>query len=73
MNNLLEDSDQVFEWAKLYSTSVASIIAWGFRAKDFNSFWYKDFFEFMDKVSDHCLYTKKKETATNSHLVARGN
>jgi hypothetical protein len=65
MNNLLEDSDQVFEWAKLYSTSVASIIAWGFRAKDLNSFWYKDFFEFMDKVCEYCLlYAKRKE---NSH------
>ncbi|KFY55956.1 hypothetical protein V496_06863 [Pseudogymnoascus sp. VKM F-4515 (FW-2607)] len=49
MNNLLDDPDQIFEWAKLYSTSVASIIAWGFRAKDFNSFWFKDFFHFMDK------------------------
>lgn len=49
LNNILQDPDKVFDWAKLYSTSVAAVISWGFRAKDFNSFWYKDFYDFMEK------------------------
>jgi len=50
MNNLLEQPDRVFDSARLYASSVASIIAWGFRAKDFDSFFYKDFYHFVDQV-----------------------
>jgi len=50
MNHLLEHPDRIFDYARLYAASVASIIAWGFRAKDFDSFFYKDFYEFVEEV-----------------------
>lgn len=50
MNNLLNDPSKSFDYARLYAASVASILAWGFRAKDFESFFYKDFYAFVDQV-----------------------
>ena len=50
MNNLLRHPNQSFDYARLYASSVASILAWGFRAKDFDSFFYKDFYDFVDQV-----------------------
>lgn len=50
MNNLVEDPNRVFDFARLYASSVAAILAWGFRAKDFDSFFYKDFYDFVDQV-----------------------
>lgn len=53
LNNLLKHPDKAFDYARLYASSVASILAWGFRAKDFDSFFYKDFYDFVDQVSQH--------------------
>ena len=50
MNNILQHPDKAFDYARLYASSVASILAWGFRAKDFDSFFYKDFYDFVDQV-----------------------
>lgn len=54
MNNLLHHPNQSFDYARLYASSVASILSWGFRAKDFESFFYKDFYEFVDQASHLC-------------------
>lgn len=51
MNNLLDDPDNLFELARLYPVSVATSLVYGHRAKDLNSFWYKDFFHMMEQVS----------------------
>jgi hypothetical protein len=50
MNNLVSDPDNVFNYAKLYAASVASILAWGFRAKNFDSFFFKDFYNLTDQA-----------------------
>ncbi|KAF4474647.1 cytochrome P450 oxidoreductase [Fusarium agapanthi] len=42
MSNLLRDPDNFFSYSRLYATSVASILAWGFRAKTLESWWFKD-------------------------------
>ncbi|POR38186.1 O-methylsterigmatocystin oxidoreductase [Tolypocladium paradoxum] len=42
MNNLLRDPDNFFQYSRLYASSVAAILAWGFRAKTLDSFWFKD-------------------------------
>lgn len=56
MNNIVHHPDRMFDYTRLYASSVASIIVWGFRAKDFDSFFYKDFYNFVDQVSKHsCL------------------
>jgi hypothetical protein len=55
MNNLLEHPDKAFDYARLYASSVAAILAWGFRAKDFSSFFYKDFYDFVDQVSRNLI------------------
>jgi hypothetical protein len=49
MKNVLENPTQVFEYAKLYSASVAAVIVWGQRATKLDSFWSKGFYDFMDK------------------------
>lgn len=54
MNNLLDHPDKAFDYARLYASSVAAILVFGFRAKDFGSFFYKDFYDFVDQVSQ-CL------------------
>lgn len=51
MNNLVHHPKQAFDYARLYASSVAAILVWGFRAKDFDSFFYKDFYDFVDQVS----------------------
>lgn len=55
MNNLLEDPDRIFEYARLYPVSVACILLYGQRAKDLNSWWYKGFYEMMEEVSEKNL------------------
>jgi hypothetical protein len=50
MNNLVSDPDRLFDYAKLYAASVASILSWGFRAKDLDSFYFKHFYNFVEKV-----------------------
>lgn len=50
MNSLPEKPECVFNLAKLCSASVASVISNGHRAKDFESFFFKDFYDFMDKI-----------------------
>lgn len=50
MNRLLDEPDKFYSYSKLYAFSVAGILAWGFRAKDLNSFWYKDVGEMIEKV-----------------------
>ncbi|KIW33913.1 uncharacterized protein PV07_00727 [Cladophialophora immunda] len=49
MNNLVHHPTKSFDYARLYASSVAAILAWGFRAKDFQSFFYKDFYDFVDQ------------------------
>jgi hypothetical protein len=51
MNNLLAHPNKSFDYARLYASSVAAVLAWGFRAKDFDSFFYKDFYDFVDQAS----------------------
>lgn len=51
LNRVLEHPGQIYDYARLYASSVAAILAWGFRAKDFESFFYKDFYNFVDQVS----------------------
>jgi hypothetical protein len=51
MNNLLKFPHQIYDYTRLYTTSVASTLMWGQRAKDLNSFWNKEFYELMDLVS----------------------
>jgi hypothetical protein len=50
MNNLVHHPNKAFDYARLYASSVAAILVWGFRAKDFDSFFYKDFYNFVDQV-----------------------
>lgn len=50
MNNLLEDPGRVFDYARLYPVSVACTLIYGQRAKDLNSWWYKEFYEVMEQV-----------------------
>lgn len=50
MNNLLEDPDPIFDYARLYPVSVACSLLYGHRAKDLESFWFKDFYHMMDMV-----------------------
>jgi hypothetical protein len=52
MNNLLDDPERIFEYARLYPVSVACTLLYGPRAKDLDSFWYKDFYAMMEKVSE---------------------
>lgn len=47
MNNLLNDPSKMFDYARLYTVSVASSIIWGQRVTSLDSFWYKDFYDLM--------------------------
>lgn len=49
MNNLLKHPDDIYNFARLYTASVASTLLWGHRAKDLHSFWNKDLYEMMEK------------------------
>lgn len=49
LNNLLKDPDRIFDYARLYASSVAAILTWGFRAKDLSSFFYQQFYDFVDQ------------------------
>lgn len=51
MNNILDHPDQAFDYAKLYAASVASVIVYGHRAANLESFWCKDFYHLVEKVS----------------------
>ncbi|CAI4218720.1 unnamed protein product [Parascedosporium putredinis] len=42
MNRLLEEPENFYTYSRLYANSVAAILAWGFRAKDTESFWFKE-------------------------------
>ncbi|KAF2492584.1 putative cytochrome P450 oxidoreductase [Lophium mytilinum] len=48
MNNILKQPERMFDYARLYTASVASTLIWGQRTPDLESFWYKDFYELMD-------------------------
>jgi hypothetical protein len=50
MNNILRDPDRIFDYARLYTTSVASTLIYGQRVDNLDSYWFKDFFELMDLV-----------------------
>jgi hypothetical protein len=50
MNNLLENPDKMFEYTKLYTASVISILAYGQRAASLDSFWYKDVYNLLEQV-----------------------
>jgi hypothetical protein len=50
MNRLLHDPQKFFPYARLYASSVAAILAWGFRAKDLESFWFKDVSKMIEQV-----------------------
>lgn len=51
MNNILKDPSKIFDYARLYTVSVAGSLIWGHRATDLDSFWYKRFYELMDLVA----------------------
>lgn len=56
LNHVLEHPDQIYDYARLYASSVAAILAWGFRARNFESFFFKNFYDFVDQVRlDHSL------------------
>ncbi|KAK5261393.1 hypothetical protein LTR40_002270 [Exophiala xenobiotica] len=59
MNNVLKNPDRIFDYARLYTASVASTLIWGQRAASIDSFWYKDFYELMD------LWVKIEEPGAN--------
>ncbi|RVX71104.1 hypothetical protein B0A52_03470 [Exophiala mesophila] len=59
MNNILNDPDRIFDYARLYTVSVAGSLIWGHRATSLESFWYKDFYELMD------LWLKTQEPGAN--------
>lgn len=50
MNNLLDDPDRVFDYARLYPVSVACSLLYGHRAPNLDSFWFKEFYHMMEKV-----------------------
>ncbi|KAH6972758.1 putative cytochrome P450 oxidoreductase [Ilyonectria sp. MPI-CAGE-AT-0026] len=49
MNRLLTDPENFFSYARMYASSVAAVLAWGFRAKDLDSFWFKDVSKMIEK------------------------
>ena len=50
LNRLVEDPKRFFPYARLYASSVAAVLAWGFRAKTLDSFWFKDVSEMIEEV-----------------------
>lgn len=65
MNNLLQDSDRIFDYVRLYTLSVASSIMWGNRVVSLESPHYKDFYELMDLVRRRYLFSLTVATGTN--------
>jgi hypothetical protein len=55
MNRLLSDPDNFFKYARLYASSVAAVLAWGFRAKSLESFWFKDVSDMIEQVRPYNL------------------
>lgn len=51
MNRLLDDPSNFYSYSRLYASSVAAILAWGFRATTLDSFWYKDVSAMIEKVN----------------------
>ncbi|RHZ50537.1 hypothetical protein CDV55_103176 [Aspergillus turcosus] len=49
MNRLVEEPMKFFSYARLYASSVAAVLAWGFRAKSLDSFWFKDVSEMIEE------------------------
>jgi cytochrome P450 len=52
LNNLLDDPDNLYNYARLYPVSVACSLVYGHRAKDLNSFWFKDFYHMMENFGE---------------------
>lgn len=50
LNRLVEDPKRFFPYARLYASSVAAVLAWGFRAKTLDSFWFKDVSAMIEEV-----------------------
>lgn len=50
MNRLATEPKKFFPYARLYASSVAAVLAWGFRAKSLDSFWFKDVSEMIEEV-----------------------
>lgn len=50
LNNLADDPENIFDYARLYPVSVACALLYGHRAKDLNSFWFKEFYHMMEMV-----------------------
>lgn len=50
LNRLVKDPKKFFPYARLYASSVAAVLAWGFRAKTLDSFWFKDVSEMIEEV-----------------------
>jgi hypothetical protein len=50
MNRLVTDPKNFFQYARLYATSVAAVLAWGFRAKSVDSSWFKDTSAMIEEV-----------------------
>jgi hypothetical protein len=50
MNRMVTDPENFYRDSRVYTTSVASILAWGFRAKDHKSFWFKDVGDMIEQV-----------------------
>lgn len=50
MNRLLEEPENFYTYSRLYANSVAAILAWGFRAKDTESFWFKEVNAMIEQV-----------------------
>ncbi|KAF2814065.1 putative cytochrome P450 oxidoreductase [Mytilinidion resinicola] len=48
MNNILRDPARIFDYAKLYTLSVASTLIYGQRVASLDSYWFKGFFELME-------------------------
>ncbi|KAI9835775.1 MAG: hypothetical protein M1819_001954 [Sarea resinae] len=48
MNNLLRQPEKIFDFAKLYTASVATTLIYGQRAASLDSFWNKDVYILMD-------------------------
>lgn len=72
MSRLLTEPDKFFSYARLYASSVASILAWGFRAKDLDSFWFKDVSKMIEQVSDLFRQQSFCGFGADINAVARG-
>ena len=66
MSRLLTEPDTFFSYARLYASSVASILAWGFRAKDLDSIWFKDVSGLVEEVSP-AIHVKRIDIVVLTH------